>query len=224
MIALILILFFLILFFKNTKEHLSTQVANETDIKRATKFALRKRCESKGYKWYQGADEFVYDCKHTKETCLRDSVYNPDEEPYLYLEWRPTGSEDAKAAGFNGVTAERKILSNLLGQSSNITSEDEINNPEFEGVCISGNVQFRKFCENEGLKYDPSTGKCTVTKEYCNSKGLEYCNEDCFEDPGTWLLSSLLGDTVGRSLGYLTGTKYLTKAACAIDDSVKGRQ
>lgn len=222
MIVLILILIFLTIFFNNTKEHLSTQIANETDIKRATKFALRKRCESKGYKWYQGADEFVYDCKHTKETCLRDSEYNP-EEPYLYLEWRPTDSEDAKAAGFNGVTAERQILSSQFGQSSNITSQNEINNPEFEGICISGNTQFRKFCEDEGFKYDPSTGKCTVTKEYCHSKGLEYCNGDCFEDPGTWVLSALLGDTIGRSLGYLLPSKYVTKAGCAIDDSVKNR-
>ena len=45
------------------------KVATDYDMKKAAKFAIEQTCKKKGYIWVQGGQEFVYDCKHSQQTC-----------------------------------------------------------------------------------------------------------------------------------------------------------
>lgn len=191
------------------------RVANELDPKRAIKQAVRKLCEKGGYTWVQGESEFIYDCKHNKTSCLKDSVY-PTRENYVprYYEWREYDSEDAKEAAKLGASfGSARLLSSSLGQSADLSKEEYIRSEETNGVCIIGNESFRQTCEKDSLNYDPSTGKCTVTKKYCNDRLLAYCDGDCFEPPVGMVLSKVAGTTLGRSVGLFFGDS-IVMAAC----------
>lgn len=61
--------------------------ASTEDIKNAQKYAYKKLCESRGYK-YQDYGEDGYGCYHTKTSCLRESSY-PSTDTKKYLEWSP---------------------------------------------------------------------------------------------------------------------------------------
>jgi hypothetical protein len=227
-IIILLILFFVLIFKLKTKTIESyvgnLRVADDLDNKRALKYALQQFCNNKGYYWYQGASEFVFDCKHSKETCVRDSVYptpeNKDAAP-SYYEWRDASTQDAIDAGYNGVRdSQTKLLSSQANLSSNVINENDIINEKTGGVCIMGNEPFRKLCESEKLKYDPFTGKCKTTREYCLTKALPFCNGDCYDDPFSATMTAVFGTTVGRSVGSITNLT-VTNAACAIDDAIK---
>jgi len=231
-IVILIFVVFLIYFIfqkRNVENFEANKVATETDRKRAIKYALENLCKSRGYTWFQGSDEFVFDCKHTKSTCLRDSVY-PTKEGNIprYYEWREYGSDDAKKAGYYGVndTSDMtRILSSQIGLSANTIREVDINNKELGGVCIMGNEQFRDFCEKEDLRYDTTNGTCYTTQKYCDKRLVPFCNGDCFDDPGALVLKGLFGDTLGRTMGVnLPGfreTYLLTQAACRVDTEVK---
>jgi hypothetical protein len=221
LLLLVIILVFLIFIKKNNIEGYS--VETDLDYKRATKEALEKFCKKRGYVWVQGGREFDFDCKHTKETCLRDSVY-PTNGNGIYYEWRDYGSEDAKNAGYLGVRDDSdysKKLSAIYELSSDTKDADMINNREVGGVCIMGNEEFRKFCEKENLRYDPTNGQCYTTKEYCKSKMLNFCNGDCFEDPISQGWKGVLGDTLGTYVSMATGAGAIsygiTSASCNKD-------
>jgi hypothetical protein len=231
-ILLLLLLLYLFLrysvakfFFK--KEHfMNLRVANEIDHKRATKYALKKICESRGYSWIEQGDEFTYDCKHTEETCKQSSVYptKPDDVP-SYYEWRDKDSTDAKIAAENAINLEDKSqqdsLSKQMGESSLSQSEYDITR---NGICIIGNEYFREMCEKEGLDYDVKDGSCKVNRKYCYSKCLSYCNGDCFQPPDSVVWEFLLGTTAGRAYACASGVRALTEAACLVDDASKGRK
>lgn len=206
----------------------ATKIATESDSKRAMKYALEKRCKNKGYFWFQGADEFVFDCKHTKTSCSKDSVY-PTKEGVIpsYLEWREFGSEDANLAGYLGAQKTNDMTSILsaqpsIGISSNITTK--FDNKELGGVCIIGNEEFRKFCENEGLRYDITNGQCYTTQPYCAKRGMPFCNGDCFDDPSLMINKAILGDTLGTILSVASPSYLITQAACAIDTESKKKK
>lgn len=172
------------------------RVANEIDEKRATKYALKKFCEMGGYKWVQGAEEFTYDCKHTKETCQRESVYpTPKTEDAIarYYEWRDNKSPEYKYYANEDKAYE--IATNLSGGSAS----EPLTDPD--GICLIGNEAYRKFCEDETLRYDPNDGNCYTTKQYCNNRLLAFCNGDCYQPPGTDITSKVFGTTVARVLG-----------------------
>lgn len=156
------------------------RVATELDRKKAMKYALRTLCEKGGYAWYESPeDQFIYDCKHTKETCNKESVYPTKEgKSPKYYEWRDISSPDGQ------------IISNRIPPT--VQSQN--------GFCILGNESFRKTCEDEYLNYNKGDGTCKTTKPYCNSKLLAYCNGDCFESPDTMILSRLFGNTLSRPL------------------------
>jgi hypothetical protein len=204
--------FMYIFFRQNSKEHL--RVVNEIDQKRAVKEALKTLCTVKGYSWYEMGDEFTYDCKHTKETCLRDSIYPTPEDGYpQYYEWRDASHKDAKDTGINTVEAKTStILSSDFAGSTNIKTVDTVNHEG--GVCILGNEYFRKMCEDEKLTYDPSTGECKTNYDYCHSKQLPFCNGDCFMDPGTWVVDKILGGTIAKAWSNVTLSRAITEAAC----------
>lgn len=203
----------------------TSRMETELDKKRAVKYAMKKMCEKQGYQWIQGGDEFVYDCKHTRDTCLRESVFptKKDADP-KYYEWRPTSSPDAKELG---IEAEKYGMGSTISGATNL-SKEEVNAVEAGGVCIIGNEPFRQFCEDEFLQYDPSNGKCVTTAEYCNPRMLAFCNGDCLETPSSKVLSSVFGTTIGRSLptllpfilpvapwaGVLFADYFIAQAAC----------
>ena len=203
------------------KENYTMRVATEIDDRRAVKYAIQKMCKENGYAWFQGADEFVFDCKHNKETCLRDSVYPTEKEEIArYYEWREYGSEDAKLAGYQGVNSNNdltQMLSASLELSSNVVKEIDIDNKEIGGVCIEGDETFRSFCEENKFTYDKETGKCLTNANYCMSKTLNFCNGDCYDDPITFGSKALFGETLGTFLAFGVGAgvaKGITYAAC----------
>lgn len=192
----------------------SLRVGTELDNKKAVKYALEMMCKKRGYTWVQGGDEFVYDCKHTKETCERESIYPTSEDPNTipkYYEWRKNGEEEFYETGEGLVEyGTGRLLSATMGDSSAYSrKEDVLKN---EGVCIIGNESFRKFCEEEELRYDKDNGKCYVSEPYCNKRALAFCNGDCFEPPFTMITSKVFGTTIGRSFG--AAETAITQAAC----------
>lgn len=229
-ILLLIAIFLIYLIKKKSKieKFEANKIATETDKKRALKYALQELCKARGYTWFQGANEFTFDCKHTKSTCLRDSVY-PTKEGTAprYYEWREYGSDDAKKAGYYGINNNSdmtKMLSAQVGLSSNTIREMDIDNKELGGVCILGNEMFRKFCEDNDLRYDTTNGTCNTTQKYCLSRTVPFCNGDCFDDPGTFVLKTVFGDTLGRSIGAIMPSYAVTQAACAIEAEVKGKK
>jgi hypothetical protein len=204
--------------FSNKKENYvgNLKVASELDKKRAVKYALERLCKKKGYRWIQGGDEFVYDCKHTKETCEQESVYpTPKDEPLRYYEWRNNKNEEFFETGEGLVeygTGRLLSASVGVGQSSDFSRKEDITRSD--GVCILGNENFRNFCEKEDLRYDKSDGKCYTTQPYCNKRLLAFCNEDCFEPPGSMVLTKVFGTTIGRSIGMALPDAAGTFAVC----------
>lgn len=194
------------------------KVATDYDIKKAAKFAIEQTCKKKGYIWVQGGQEFVYDCKHSQQTCERDSIYpTPDTEDAIprYYEWRDINSPEAQeAAKLAEEFGTGRMLSSQLGDSTDITDRDYVLDRDIGGLCILGNEAMRKTCENEGLRYDKSNGKCFTTKEYCYPKLLAFCNGDCFQPPASYVSEQVFGKTLGRSLGQAGWIDHLIKYTC----------
>jgi hypothetical protein len=203
------------------------RVADELDNKRAVKEALKKLCTEQGYEWKElPGGEFVYDCKHTQKTCLNESVYpTPSGENVVprYYEWRDRDNEDTKEVV--QLESTSPLLSFQMGDSSDYRRGEDIRSTE--GICVMGNEPFRKFCEDENLRYDSSTGKCYTTLPYCTPKLLAFCNGDCFEPPAGMILSKVFGTTLGRSLGLgfgdgmvMSGCSTQSQPAAAIQARV----
>lgn len=194
------------------------RVMTELDKKRAAKYALEETCKAGGYIWVQGGDEFIYDCKHSKQTCERDSIYpTPDTEDAIpqYYEWRDKNASEAQeAAKLAEQFSTGRMLSSKTGDSSDITDRDYVLNQDIGGLCILGNESMRKICEDEGLRYDKNTGQCFTTKEYCYPKLLAFCNGDCFQPPTSYISEQVFGKTLGRSIGQLGVWDQVIKAAC----------
>jgi hypothetical protein len=177
----IIVLYFL--FFKPKEHYTEQKIATQLDEDRATKAAFKHFCKKKGYTWIDGSSELNWDCVHTRQTCLKDSIYPTlaDKDPQYY-EWRA-----------------------------------EPNNQR----CIIGNEGFRDFCEKEGLTYDTETGICKTNLKYCNSKGLPFCNGDCFIPPLQWLSEQVLGTTLGRTLSQVSVERGLAELGCRLDQERK---
>ena len=192
------------------------KVATDLDKKRASKYALQQMCQKNGYVWVQGGDEFIYDCKHSKTTCERDSIYpTKDDAIPQYYEWRDADSEEGQEAAKLGQEfSTGRLLSSYMRQSANISNASDILNKDIGGICILGNEPMRSMCESEKLRYDKTTGKCFTTKEYCYSKLLAYCNGDCFEPPYTYITVKVLGKTVGKAVGQASWMYQLIKYTC----------
>lgn len=80
--------------------------------------------------------------------------------------------------------------------------------------CVIGNEGFRSWCEKEGLKYEPDTGKCKVTRDHCLKNQLNYCDGDCYQPPLNWLNEQVLGSTLARSLNNISAEKWIIQKAC----------
>jgi hypothetical protein len=203
----IVIVITLVIYFYLHKRELYTgtlRVAGDIDYKRATKFALQKMCTDRGLTWVQGGDEFSYDCKYNKDSCLKASKYptlvgdNPS-----YYEWRDSSSTD------------------FINANVNALQDNTINTGDNGGICIIGNEMYRNFCETNNLTYNPQDGSCVTNKNYCLTKVLPFCNGDCYVPPNTWLTQNLFGTTLGRAL--TAPQSYLVDGICELDTKVKNK-
>lgn len=210
-LSIISLLFMLVFKGESKREHMSVRIGTKTDYLKAQKYALQKLCEEKKYTWKQFDNEFMYDCKHTKETCLAESVYptpKTDKAVPKYYEWRDVNSSDYKEA------VRLESSSKILSASAGVTEDRTSQMGGGDGMCIMGSEGFREFCENENLRYDNTDGNCYTTKQYCQPKLLAFCDNDCFEPPSGMILSKVFGTTVGRGLGAATGIDQIVMAAC----------
>ena len=196
------------------------KVATDYDMKKAAKFAIEQTCKKKGYIWVQGGSEFVYDCKHSQQTCERDSIYpTPDTEDAIpqYYEWRDINSPEAQeAAKLAEEFGTGRMLSSQLGDSTDITDRDYVLDRDIGGLCILGNEHMRKLCEDEGLRYDKSNGKCFTTQEYCYPKQLAFCDGDCFQPPLSYISEQVFGKTLGRSLARTAESLEMYNELCKL--------
>jgi hypothetical protein len=164
----------------------SLRVATPLDEKRALKYALREICQKGGYEWFDSdKDEFLYDCKHSKATCVNESIFpTPAGKNANYQEWRTIDSPDGKT---------------IAKRSARMMQSPT-------GYCIMGNEEFRKLCEKELLDYNPSTGECKTTRDYCKSKFLAFCpaigeeGYDCYENFVTAVTGKVFGNTLSRTI------------------------
>jgi hypothetical protein len=178
-----ILIFIIILYFLLPKytEHYDQIVATEKDNILAFKNALKNRCKKLKYQWIEGNTEDSWECAHTRETCLEDSIYPTLEDAIpQYYEWRPKTQR-----------------------------------------CIIGNEGYRYFCEKEGLTYNAETGECKTSREYCNKKGLPFCNGDCYIPPLQWLNEQIFGKTIGRTLSQGTLERGIAEALCRADEDEK---
>lgn len=83
------------------------------------------------------------------------------------------------------------------------------------GKCIGGNTAFRSFCEEEGLKYDPSTGDCKTHKTYCLKRLLPFCDGDCYNPPVQGFFEKVFGPTLTRSIGFILPESAIIQGVCS---------
>lgn len=203
------------------------KVATELDNRRALKYALEQTCKNKGHRWINLGDEMEFDCKFTKDSCIKTSIYpTPDNKAPRYYEWRDSNSEDAKKVVKNTLNSKSKnidvtdtsqdTLSKQIGLSSASQKKSDI--LDKDGLCIMGNEYFRQLCEDNQLTYNKDTGQCVTNEPYCLKRVLPFCDGDCFKPPGSWLSESILGTTLGRSLAAVENYSYagVCKAASEI--------
>ena len=230
-IILIIILTIVLYKYTHIKETYvgNLKVATELDNRRALKYALKETCIKKGHRWLDLGDEMEFDCKFTKNSCIKESVYPTPEGKYpRYYEWRNSNSEDAKKVVENTLNSKSKTidvtdvsqesLSKQIGLSSASQKKSDI--LDKDGLCIMGNEYFRKMCEDNQLTYNKDTGSCVTNEPYCLKRVLPFCDGDCYKPPTSWLTESVLGTTLGRSLS--AGTNYLTAGICKAASSAKG--
>ena len=79
----------------------------------------------------------------------------------------------------------------------------------------------RNFCENNKLTYDQTDGSCKTNREYCLSKALPFCNNDCYVTPQAWINEKIFGSTLGRSIS--APSSYLTEGICELYKIVKNK-
>jgi hypothetical protein len=225
-IILIILIILTFIFYKyyQVKETFGTlRVINEQDKNNAIKFALKTICKKNGHKWVSLGGEFEFDCKFTKESCVKKSIYpTPKGEPPKYYEWRDSKSEDAKKVVENTLNSKSKnikvtdksqeTLSKKIGLSSASQKSSDI--LDEEGLCIVGNEYFRKFCEDNNLTYNKDTGQCVTNETYCLKRVLPFCGGDCFKPPGSWVSEAIFGTTLGRSLAALEN--YTVAGQCKV--------
>jgi|GWRWMinimDraft_5_1066013.scaffolds.fasta_scaffold06545_1 hypothetical protein len=159
----ILLLTIILCFFlsQQIEPYTQQQIATDRDILLATKEAFRKRCVNNGYIWKEsgdvktstatnqpsvlssGTDEFRYDCLHTRETCLKNSIYPTyAEDPPSYYEWRSEPGNDRCVIGNEGFRD--------FCEKEGLTYEPETGN------CKTN----KQYCFNKGLPF--CNGDCYV--------------------------------------------------------------
>lgn len=198
---LVIILIFVYYYYKVVQKKKIVEglsVANDTDDKRAIKYALKQKCLRDGHRFLEGADEFTYDCKYTKDSCLKASVYpTPEGKSPKYYEWRDVSDETALQNSYElSLTNKSTILSSSVGQSSSVEIADQTS----PGTCIVANENFRNLCESNGLYYDMSDGLCKTTRKYCNNRLSAYCYNDCYTDATSSFMNTIFGDTIGKAV------------------------
>jgi hypothetical protein len=172
-ILLIIIILYFFFFSQQIESYTAQNIATDRDHNLAIKEAFRKRCINKGYIWKEsgdiknptgqnqpgvlssgGIDEFTYDCLHSRETCLRDSVYPTyEDQAPQYYEWRAEPGNDRCIIGNEGF---REFC-----EKEGLTYDPET------GKCKTNG----KYCMNKGLPF--CNGDCFIPP-------LQWINEQIF--------------------------------------------
>lgn len=105
--------------------------------------------------------------------------------------------------GFNDIKQEPEHTQESCAKISRYPSTQDGDYLEWrDGKCVYGPESLREFCEQSGLNYDASKGRCIITHSYCQKKGVKFNGTDCVDDTG--VSSFLLGNTVTK--GIILGT------------------
>ena len=62
------------------------------------------------------------------------------------------------------------------------------------------------------------SGKCKTNKKYCSSKGLPYCNGDCYIPPLQWVSEQVFGTTLGRTIAQASPERWIVEGACKLEE------
>lgn len=74
--------------------------------------------------------------------------------------------------------------------------------------CTSVLPTIKMQCEDKNTDYDPHTGLCHITKEYCDKKGMDYIVDqsgipDCHVSTGQGIAEDIFGKTITRTFKKL---------------------
>ena len=114
-------------------------------------------------------------------------------------------SENADRTAFRcDFTADTCVANSTYPPVLAADAADGLPRPYYEwntdlDACILGIGEYRKKCEEMGMRYDNNKSKCFVTEQYCNCKGLHLKNGDCWKDPLNQLVSYITGDTLATT-------------------------
>lgn len=82
-------------------------------------------------------------------------------------------------------------------------------NREDVNRCVYAYSGYKQRCEDDGLTYDEDLGRCKTNKRYCECKGLEYKNGDCWRDPMSVGFGTVFGNTITQGTNkYLSHKAY----------------
>lgn len=142
-IIILIVISFIIFIKRKRKENITEElkIATDADMDKAYDFAMYKICNDKGYHGTLNPDGTM-SCRHTKESCQKESLY-PATDEQGYYEWR----EDTKScivgdSGFRKFCQDKELLYNI---------ED--------GSCKVN----RNHCDKYGVSWDDTNKDCMVT-------------------------------------------------------------
>lgn len=86
------------------------------------------------------------------------------------------------------------------------------------GRCVYAFSGFKKRCIKDGLTYTETSGKCEPNKQYCECKGVEFKNGDCWQDPVAIGVKSVLGSTITQGFNREVSGKGVKHGCTAWND------
>lgn len=122
---------------------------------------------------------------------------------------------EQQCTALNGVMVRSGICSwkedNCLKSNDNVP--DELKTFYFQwdsknNECTSVSPTIKKMCEDKNTDYDPHTGLCHITKDYCENKGMDYVVDqsgipDCYVSKGQGIAEDIFGKTITRTFKKL---------------------
>ena len=184
-------------------------------------------CSEEEYKELQGVLNIVNEDIEKKQEETKTDTYVDGkkvatkedlDKAYLYA----TG-EMCKESGYEYVVGKDQFSEQLVGYCNHTydtckrDSKDSGNDFDFKYFEWRGNIKdkvscvyahsgYKKRCLDKGLTYIERDGKCKPNERYCECKGLEYKDSDCWRDPMSSGAGTVFGNTItqglNRSLSY----------------------
>ena len=86
--------------------------------------------------------------------------------------------------------------------------------------CVYAFSGYKERCEENALTYDKTKGQCKTNKKYCECKGVEYKDGDCWRDPVSKAFGTVFGNTVTQGFNRELFFKGSTHGCTAFNDDV----